>query len=321
MSMAQTTGGNTTTSVQPEQSANEQPTQAVAGEDSLGGEGYTRGADYPMDITSYLMGILFLSTGLISLLGGYKYKWMTLFLAGFYTAGLVLVLFIIKFQNVTDPTTSVRLVYLLVCVVSGLVTGGFFVCMFPTGRLLVGFIGGLSLSMIILATDTDLLIHTKLWRYILIGSLASLFVLPSAFKKTYPFMSIISTICSGCYLIMLGVDIFVRGGLLAGFKYAWGFTEPDDYRYVVERNTFLILIIVGVAGGAVGLAFQMVWYWIAQNDWKGINFSFIKRYVKLRGKGAEKSSVPDQVPMVNFGLKLEGRAASRWGEGTRWDSV
>jgi len=46
-----------------------------------------RAADYPMDVTSCLMGILFLSTGLISLLGGYKYKWMTLFLGGFYTAG------------------------------------------------------------------------------------------------------------------------------------------------------------------------------------------------------------------------------------------
>ena len=137
-------------------------------------------------------------------------------------------------------------------------------------------------------------------------------------------MSIISTICSGCYLIMLGVDVFVRGGLLAGFKYSWGFTEPGDYRYVVERNTFLILVIVGVAGGVVGLAFQMVWYWIAQNDWKDIDFSFIKRYCrlgKLRGEGTKKSDIPDQVPMVNFGLKLEGRAATRWGEGTRWDNV
>lgn len=47
-----------------------------------------RDNDYPLDATSYLTGIVLLSSGITNLLRGNKYKWLSIFMAGFYVTGI-----------------------------------------------------------------------------------------------------------------------------------------------------------------------------------------------------------------------------------------
>ncbi|CAG8464278.1 8750_t:CDS:2 [Paraglomus occultum] len=207
---------------------------------------YTRANDYPMDVTSYAMAIIFLLTGTVSLFRGNKYKWLTIGLGGFYTAGIMIALFVLKFQNVTNPSEGVRFIYLAIGIAAGVATGLFFVCMWPSGRILVGAIGGHCLAFILLSTRTDGLIELHIPRYIFMALFIVLFGGASAFHRLYPYVAIASTVFTGDYLIMLGADIFAKSGLLAGYKYTWGFTQPDDYRYTVEVDNGIILLTVGL---------------------------------------------------------------------------
>ncbi|CAG8526521.1 9740_t:CDS:2 [Paraglomus brasilianum] len=212
----------------------------------LGTYSYTRANDYPMDVTSYTMAIIFLLTGALSLFRGNKYRWLSIVLGGFYTAGIMIALFVIKFQNVTDPSGGLRFIYLAISIASGVATGLFFVCMWPSGRVLVGAIGGHAFSFILLSTRTDGLIRSHIPRYIFMVLFIVLFGGAAGCKRIYPYVAIVSTVFTGAYLIMLGADIFARAGLLAGYKYLWGFTQPDDYRYTAEKDNGIILLTVGL---------------------------------------------------------------------------
>ncbi|CAG8812460.1 3946_t:CDS:1 [Dentiscutata erythropus] len=88
----------------------------------------------------------------------------------------------------------------------------------------------------------------------------------AGFQKIYSYIAIISTVSSGCYCLILGVDVFARTGILASFKTFWGFTQPDDYRYVVDTHVIIILLSIGVLGGIFGIAIQLLELWIRQKN-------------------------------------------------------
>ncbi|KAF0460879.1 hypothetical protein F8M41_000536 [Gigaspora margarita] len=226
----------------------------------------TRGDDYPMDGASYLTGITLIITGLVNLIRGNKYKWLSIFLASFHGICVILMLFILKYQNVINPSSTVRFVYFIVSAGAGIAAGVFFVLLWPTGKILVGTLGGFSLAMILLSTRTDGLIFDQIWRWIFIGFFSISMSILAGLQKIYPYIAIISTVSSGCYGLMLGVDVFARTGLLASFKTFWGFTQPDDYRYVVDTHVIIILLSIGVLGGLFGIAIQLLELWIRQKN-------------------------------------------------------
>ncbi|CAG8799604.1 8462_t:CDS:2 [Gigaspora margarita] len=149
---------------------------------------------------------------------------------------------------------------------AGIAAGVFFVLLWPTGKILVGTLGGFSLAMILLSTRTDGLIYDQIWRWIFIGFFSISMSILAGLQKIYPYIAIISTVSSGCYGLMLGVDVFARTGLLASFKTFWGFTQPDDYRYVVDTHVIIILLSIGVLGGLFGIAIQLLELWIRQKN-------------------------------------------------------
>ncbi|KAG9295200.1 hypothetical protein G9A89_006181 [Geosiphon pyriformis] len=218
---------------------------------------YRRDNEYPLDSASYMMGILFISTGLVSLFRGQRYKWITIYLGGFYATGLMILLFILKYQNVQNPSEGTRIIYFVLCVGAGLVSGAFFVCMWPTGRILVGAIGGLSLGLFLLSLRTNGLIQTQIPRYIFLGIFILIFTILSSFQRIYPYVTVLTTVFTGIYLIILGVDVFIRGGLLAAFKLFWGYTMWDDYKYDLSGETIVVLTSIGFIGGALGLGVQV----------------------------------------------------------------
>ncbi|CAJ0887778.1 5269_t:CDS:2 [Entrophospora sp. SA101] len=143
--------------------------------------------NYPLDVTSYLTGIVLLSSGTANLFRGNKYKWFSIFIAGFY--------------------------------VTGSLVGMFFVCLWPTGRILVGAIGGFSLSMFALSTKTDGLFTNQIARYSWIGAFTITFAALAGLKNYYQYVAIISTVATGCYCLLLGTDIFVRAEIYSITKF------------------------------------------------------------------------------------------------------
>ncbi|CAG8612509.1 1035_t:CDS:2 [Ambispora gerdemannii] len=216
-----------------------------------------RDNEYPLDPASFFMAITLIGTGLVNLFRGQKFKWTTIFLGGFYSTGLLILFFILKYQNVSNPSEGVRAIYYVSCVGAGLVAGAFFVCMWPTGRVLVGGLGGLSLAMILLSLRTDGLIVKQAIRYIFMAIFTLLLAIPAAYNKFYPYVCVFATAMTGCYQIILGVDVFVRSGLLAAFKLFWGYTPASNYRYILDADTLIVLTTVGFVGGALGLGVQI----------------------------------------------------------------
>lgn len=224
----------------------------------------TRGNDYPLDAASYLTGLTLIVSGVVSLFRGNKYKWLSIFIAAFYGICMVLLLFILKYQNVTNPSSTLRFVYFVICTGAGAAAGIFFVCLWPTGRILVGALGGFSLAMICLSTRTNGLISNQLIRYIWIGICTVFNATLAGIQRFYQYVAIISTVMSGCYLLMLGTDVFVRGGMLASFKTFWGYNQPEDYLYIVDTNVIIILSTIGFVGGLFGIGAQLLEFWIDQ---------------------------------------------------------
>ncbi|CAG8451257.1 18080_t:CDS:2 [Cetraspora pellucida] len=150
--------------------------------------------------------------------------------------------------------------------ITGVAAGVFFVLLWPTGRILVGTLGGFSLAMILLSIKTDGLISDQIGRWIFIGLCSIIMSVAAGFPKTYSYLAIISTVSSGCYCLILGVDVFVRTGILASFKTFWGFAQPDDYRYVVDTHVIIILLTIGILGGMFGVGIQLLELWIRQKN-------------------------------------------------------
>jgi hypothetical protein len=184
----------------------------------------------------------------------------------FLDIGIVLLLFILKYQNVTNPSSTTRFVYFVICAVAGSAAGIFFICLWPAGRVLVGAFGGFSFAMICLLTRTDGLISKQFIRYIWIGIWTIFYASLASIKRYYQYVAIISTVMSGCYTLMLGTDVFARAGIIASFKTFWGFSQPEDYLYVVDTNAIIILSTIGIVGGTFGIGTQLLELWMTRKS-------------------------------------------------------
>ncbi|CAG8655980.1 3227_t:CDS:2 [Acaulospora morrowiae] len=224
----------------------------------------TRGNDYPLDAASYLTAITLITTGVVSLFRGNKYRWLSIFLAAFYATSIGLMLFILKYQNVINPSSSARFVYFIICVGSGSAAGLFFVCMWPTGKIIVGSLGGFSLAMICLLTRNNGLIPNQIFRWVFMGVCTLIMGSLASIQKIYNRVAIFATVATGCYSLILGTDIFARAGILASFKTFWGFIQPENYQYVVDTNVIIILSSIALVGGIFGIGFQFLEFWIKQ---------------------------------------------------------
>ncbi|CAG8479655.1 4942_t:CDS:2 [Diversispora eburnea] len=206
----------------------------------------SRGNEYPLDAASYLTGITLISTGLIILFRGNKYKWLSIFFAAFYGTYVI------------SPSSNVRFVYFIICVGSGTAAGTFFVFLWPTGKILVGGLGGFSLSMICLSIKNDGLITNQVGRWIFMGIFTLIMGLLASIKRSYQYLAIISTASTGCYALILGIDVFVKAGLLASFKTFWGFIQPSGYEFIVDYKIAIILSSVIAIACPFGIGFQLL---------------------------------------------------------------
>nr|CAG8468043.1 3372_t:CDS:2 [Entrophospora candida] len=159
------------------------------------------------NVTSYLTGIVLLSSGTANLFRGNKYKWLSIFIAGFYVT------------DVANPSSTLRFIYFILCTGIGSLAGMFFICLWPTGRILVGAIGGFSLSMFALSTKTDGLFTNQIARYSWIGAFTITFAALAGLQNYYQYVAIISTVATGCYCLLLGTDIFVRAEIYSITKF------------------------------------------------------------------------------------------------------
>ncbi|ORX83955.1 hypothetical protein K493DRAFT_320176 [Basidiobolus meristosporus CBS 931.73] len=99
---------------------------------------------------------------------------------------------------------------MVVSIVSGLIGGFLFACLWKLGLLAIGGLGGFALSMFILSLKDGLLITNSTARYVFIGVFVVVgMVLIFFFEKP---ILIVGTALIGSYSLVVGVDYFVRTG-------------------------------------------------------------------------------------------------------------
>jgi hypothetical protein len=138
------------------------------------------------------------------------YQSFTIFVVGFYWGANIA--YIILSNAKADYGENTATILLVVSVVVGLLVGGLLCCCFFLAVYLLGGFFGFIIAMWILSWSTNGLIQTNWGRAILIVCLVIAGMVLIAFLEKPVF--IIGTAFIGSFVIFLGVDIYVKSGLL-----------------------------------------------------------------------------------------------------------
>ncbi|KAJ1969573.1 hypothetical protein IWQ62_000536 [Dispira parvispora] len=196
-------------------------------------------------------GIFFLLVGLYYFAFGTRKFHMTLLLNGFLICSMLVYYVCIKVRPAAVDDMPRRVIYMVVAMLLGLVFGAI-LCLFNlVGLFGIGGVGGFSLSMVLLSLAEDGLIMVNWGRGLFITFFVVAFGI-LVFAVTLRFL-MLSTVITGSYLIILGVDFFTRTGYkehLTAFTHA----TPSDF-YHPGRAAY-VLIAAWILAIPVGLFIQ-----------------------------------------------------------------
>lgn len=111
------------------------------------------------------------------------------------------------------PSTTLRGLYLLACIISSFFGAAIGVFFFTFAKHWVSAAGGFAFGWFLLATRHGGLVSSTLGRWGLLGSLTVATFVASLVPVLTPHMTLVSTAWIGATASLLGVDCFVRGGL------------------------------------------------------------------------------------------------------------
>ncbi|KAJ1650996.1 hypothetical protein IWQ61_008336 [Dispira simplex] len=196
-------------------------------------------------------GIFFLLVGLYYFAFGTRKFHLILLLNGFLICSMLVYYVCIKVRPAAIDDIPRRVIYMVVAMLLGLVFG-VALCLFNlVGLFGIGGVGGFSLSMVLLSLAEEGLIVVNWGRGLFIAFFAVAFgVLVLADTRRF---LMASTVITGAYLIILGVDFFTRTGYrehLTAFTHA----TPDDF-YHPGRAAY-VLIAAWILAIPVGLFIQ-----------------------------------------------------------------
>ncbi|KAJ1928308.1 hypothetical protein IWQ60_002156 [Tieghemiomyces parasiticus] len=199
-----------------------------------------------------IAGVVFILFGLYYIVFGSRKHSVMLFLTGFLVISFLVYYACIKVRPAAPDDMARRIIYLVVALLLGAVFGFLYMLFLPRlGLFGIGGVGGFTLAMVLLSLCANGLIQTNYGRGIFIAVLATVFGLV-IFQYTIPTL-MLSTVLTGTYLLILGIDFFARSGYkdhLAAFTHA---TNSDFYH---PGRAAYVLVAAWIVGVPVGLVLQ-----------------------------------------------------------------
>ncbi|PWN34895.1 uncharacterized protein FA14DRAFT_121043, partial [Meira miltonrushii] len=163
-----------------------------------------------------ITGALLILSGLPMAFIGHRCTWYTAFISGFYSSAIVVLSLILRFgqaRAVSDPSNTVKGLFLLACIFAGII-GGICFIIFRQGALLITCaLGGFAFALFLQACRPNGLIEVIGFRYIFFIALISLSFALACYSRLTRFMIIFSTAIIGASAAILGIDCFIRANL------------------------------------------------------------------------------------------------------------
>lgn len=109
-------------------------------------------------------------------------------------------------KAIFDPSSTTRGLFLLACLIAGIIGGILSLLWHAGAALLSASLGGLSLGLFIQALHRDGLIHPLALRWVLYLGCIALFFCLAVWKRIQPVVLIAASAISGSTILVLGVD-------------------------------------------------------------------------------------------------------------------
>ncbi|KAK9692900.1 hypothetical protein K7432_014143 [Basidiobolus ranarum] len=164
---------------------------------------------------------------------GRKWLSITLFITGFMVGAIIC--YIILLSQGFYLNNQVQ--FALICIGSGVIIASIFAFFGMVFVAAIGGLGGFTLAMVILSFGDGLLIQNEIGRGIFIGILVFLGIALGIFSEHH--VIILSTSLSGTYNIIVGLDYFIKTGLL---KHIVAFVSGEStHFYHTTAKVYLLL--------------------------------------------------------------------------------
>jgi len=197
----------------------------------------------PLTWQPIVLGVVSILTGIYFCFLGYRFFRLTMFIVGFWFFGNVAYI-ILSHAGVADNT-----ILLIVSIVIGLLLGLLLALCYQVGIYLLGALAGYTLALWILSFKAGGLIPSRAGQIIFIVVLAIIGLVLSIFFER--FVLIIATSFLGAFLIIFGIDIFVRtgyanvvDGLLNG---TFSTIQNETWQVYLMLAATFVLFLIGVA--------------------------------------------------------------------------
>ncbi|KAF9787219.1 hypothetical protein BJ322DRAFT_708870 [Thelephora terrestris] len=182
--------------------------------------------DTTLDPGFGVLGAILILTGIPSAFLGHKNRWTSFFLIGFYTLSLVCLVLILQFgvlQQVHPPSSTLRGLFVLACVVAGGAGGAITIFFWKLSRYLIGGWGGFSLALFIQCFRDGGLIREISYRWIMFIGVSVIGFCICTIPKIHYHVMLVSTGFVGATAVMLGIDCFTTAGLKEFYMWNLGF--------------------------------------------------------------------------------------------------
>ncbi|KAE8245388.1 hypothetical protein A4X13_0g5950 [Tilletia indica] len=221
------------------------------------------------------LGVLLILTGLSTALFGHRNRWSSFFMCGFYILALSTLCAILSLgveKGVKPPSATVRGLFLLACLIAGIIGGVMFVLFYTFAAFVVCGLGGFALGLWLQALKSNGLIEPLGLRWVLLASCTASFFAAGCVPRIHNFMVLVATAFSGATALLLGIDCFSRAGIKEFYVRNLGYqalfadksppTFQDNHFPLVSSMQVELGVMAAVA--AMGIAFQSRLYIIAK---------------------------------------------------------
>ncbi|KAJ3346741.1 hypothetical protein HDU83_002686 [Entophlyctis luteolus] len=212
-----------------------------------------------LNVSSAIAGVIAILSGVVFLGFGHRLFKPLLFLGGFYFFAVVTFCII---QNVSYKLQSSisEYVYLILCLIFGVLGGLLLVCVWKLGFFFLGALGGYFLANLLLVA-----LHATITSSVTRWVILVVFALVFGFLVLWFELPILigATALIGSYILFVGIDVFAGTGFLT-------MTVTIVSSWSVDTSTLSgkwIYMLVGcVVVALLGMAFQF--HQVRQNGWK-----------------------------------------------------
>ncbi|KAK0532081.1 hypothetical protein OC835_003456 [Tilletia horrida] len=232
--------------------------------------------DTKVDGAFAVLGVVLILSGAATCGWGHRNRWSSFFVCGFYVLAISTLCAILSLgveKGVNPPSTTVRGLFLLACLIAGIVGGILFILFYTWAAFAVCGLGGFAFALWLQALKSNGLIEPLGVRWILLAGMTSLFFAAACIPRMHNPMVLVSTAMSGATALLLGIDCFSRAGLKEFYIRNLGYQGlfADKYPPTFQNNHFPLVASMQVELGvmaavaAMGMAFQSRLFLIARD--------------------------------------------------------